>query len=307
MSAPNRPPLSHAEPPPTRGDRVRAALHRALPTQALTWAVRPLAHSRRPWLKDRLNTLFARRYGLDLSEAEATSPTAYTSLNALFTRALRPGARPLPRDPNTLAGPCDGTVSAVGSLDGDGLLQAKGVTYSATELLAGLHGDEFRDGAYLTTYLAPQDYHRIHAPLSARLAASRHVPGRLLTVGPSTARAVPRLYLRNERLVTLWQTAVGPMAIVLVGATNVGTIETTWDGPTGNPPRIERQYGRDGPYLLRGDELGRFNLGSTVILLLPRDALIWSPLLRPGRRIRTGEPLGALRATADSLKALPQA
>ncbi len=291
------PPSSRTEAAGGAVERLRGAGHRLLPTRLLSGLTRRVARIRRPAaLKDRLNRLFARRYGLDLGEAERAEPEAYPDLNALFTRALRPGARPLPEDPRALACPCDGTVSAAGHLDGGRLLQAKGLPYEVAELLGGFDPAPFRDGAFVTLYLSPSDCHRFHAPLDARLVAERHVPGRLLTVAPVAVRSIPRLFVRNERHVTRWQTAAGPLAYVPVGAVNVGSIETAWGGEVGDPPGRRRDYpAGQGPAFQRGDELGRFNLGSTVILLLPPGTIRWAQHLAPGRKVRMGEALGRLR------------
>ena len=292
-------PPTRVEPLPSLGDRVRAAGHRLLPTRALSWLAGRLARCRWSWVKDPLNRAFAARYRLDLEEAEHADPTAYPSLNALFTRGLNPGARPLPADPGALASPCDGTVSAVGTFDAAALLQAKGVAYPPAELLAGMGGEALGSGAYLTLYLSPQDYHRLHAPLDAVLRTERHVPGRLLTVAPPAVRAVPRLFARNERLVTVWDTAAGPMAVVAVGALHVGSIKTTWPG-VAEAARGEAAHYPEGcgPRLARGDELGRFNLGSTVILLLPHGSVRWRADLAPGRRVAMGEPVGELEGAS---------
>ncbi|ABM61600.1 phosphatidylserine decarboxylase [Halorhodospira halophila SL1] len=277
-------------------DRLRAAVHWLLPTRLLSRLTWHVARSPRPWLKNRLNRFLVRRYGLDLSEAEHSDPTAYPTFYALFTRALRPGARPLPEDPQALISPCDGTVSAVGHLHGERLIQAKGIEYSLRGLLHGLDPAPFRDGAFVTIYLSPRDYHRFHAPVAGRLQAERHVPGRLLTVAPSAVRAIRGLFLRNERHVTLWETVVGLVAVVPVGAVNVGSIETVWGGPVGEAPGLSRDFGPgEGVFLGRGEELGRFNLGSTVVVVLPAGVVRWADGLVAGRPVRMGEVLGRLR------------
>ncbi|MFW6380213.1 MAG: archaetidylserine decarboxylase [Halorhodospira sp.] len=301
MSHRNPPEPPRAEPGPSPADRLRGIGHRLLPTRLLSQLTRNLARCRWPWLKDRINRFFAERYRLELSEAEHPVPEAYPTFHALFTRALRPDARPLPADPGAVASPCDGTVSAVGCLRHGQLLQAKGIDYSAAALLDGAADPEaFRDGAFLTLYLSPSDYHRFHAPLDARLVAERHVPGRLLTVAPAAVRSIPGLFLRNERLVTSWESAAGPMAYIPVGALNVGSIETVWGGEAGDPPGHQRSYpGDQAPHLRRGDELGRFNLGSTIILLFGPGTVWWRPDLAPGQRVQMGEPLGTIATCPD--------
>ncbi len=273
-------------------DRLLALAHSFLPTRALSRFTGVLARSRRPWLKNRLNRFFAERYALDLSEAERPRPEDYPSFNALFTRRLQPGSRPLPEDPGSLVSPCDGTVSAVGYLDGESILQAKGVRYRLPTLLGGLPHGGLTDGAFITIYLSPRDYHRFHAPLALSLESERHIPGRLLTVAPSAVRGIGDLFLRNERLALRWQSDRGPVALVAVGALNVGSIETVWSGVSDAPPGSSHHYApEEGPRLQRGDELGRFNLGSTLILLLPRKTTDWDPGLVPGTRLRMGQAL----------------
>ncbi len=284
------------EPSPTRIDHIAAACHRLLPTRILSKITRAVANSRRPWLKNPLNRFFVRRYGIDLTEAEDPRPESYPTFNALFTRALAADARPLADNPKAVIAPCDGTVSAVGRLDGEGILQAKGHHYSAAELLAGAAGPShpFRNGAFITIYLSPRDYHRIHAPRDGRLLSAIHVPGRLLTVAPAAVRALPGLFLRNERLVTVWESDAGTVAVILVGAVNVGLMETAWGGPLSPRGRGDAApLPSNGEVALRrGDELGRFNLGSTVILLFEDGRVAWRPELAPGSALRMGMEIG---------------
>ncbi len=295
----NGPDPARGEPPPTPAHHLAAAGHRLLPTRLLSRLTRAVAHCRWPWLKNPLNRFFVRRYRIDLAEAEHTDPAAYPSFNALFTRALKAGSRPLPGDAAAVAAPCDGTVSAVGTLDGEGILQAKGHHYSAAELLAGAAGDPhpFRNGAFMTIYLSPRDYHRIHAPRDGRLLSAVHVPGRLLTVAPAAVRALPGLFLRNERLVTVWESDAGAVAVILVGAVNVGLMETAWGGPLSPRGRWgATPLPSNGEVALqRGDELGRFNLGSTVILLFEDGQVAWRPELGPGSPVRMGMEIGRIR------------
>ncbi len=291
---PRRPPGASTLAPSAAGprDHASALAQRLLPTRIASRITGRIARLQRPWLKDPLIRAFTRCCAIALEEADPSTPEAYPSLNALFTRALRPGSRPLPADPAALASPCDGTVSAVGVLEKDQLLQAKRHRYTAEELLAG-DARAFHGGSFLTLYLAPDDYHRIHMPLRGRLVAERHVPGRLLSVSPRLTRAIPRLFARNERLVTHWKTSLGPMAIVAVGALNVGSIETVWRGVAGTREGAAHEYPSGaGPELQRGEELGRFNLGSTVVLLLPPNAARWNEHLEPGCKLRMGEAVG---------------
>lgn len=231
----------------------------------------------------------AERMGMDLSEAEH-SVEHYESLSDLFTRHLKEGARPVEAGQQTLVSPVDGAVSALGALEGEALLQAKGLTYSAGELL----GDEefaesLRGGAFITLYLRPKDYHRIHAPLAGRLRSCRRIPGTLFPVQPSSVRNVVGLFVRNERVVLELHTDVGPVAVVFVGAAAVGAITTPFeDGSQGlasfDPP-LE---------IARGDEIGVFNLGSTVIVVMPPGSVSLSPLAT-GDEVRVGLPLGELQ------------
>lgn len=286
---------------PSVGDRVLGGVFAGLPTRLVSALARRLAEARAPWLRGPLNRWFARRFGLELEEAEHPDPDAYPSFNALFTRALKPGTRPLPPDPEDIACPCDGRISALGRLSGDRILQAKGHDFSVAELLADTVEEPaaFRDAAFATIYLAPHDYHRVHAPVGGWLRAEGHIPGRLLTVAPWAVRSVPRLFCRNERLVTVWATPYGPVAVILVGAINVGGLESVWAGPLlpagGGAPATRRYSEADTPArLARGDELGRFNFGSTVIVLLPGEQVAWHASLAPGRAVRVGASLGKL-------------
>ncbi len=267
-----------------------------MPGHAISRLAYRLSRVTTPWIKNPLNRWFVRQFGLDLSEAEHSDPTAYPSLNALFTRALKPGARPLPDDPRLLVSPADGVLSEFGTARADRLLQAKGIDYSLQALLGGdaALSAPFRDGAFATVYLSPRDYHRFHMPLDGRLTHMIYVPGRLFSVSLMTARHIPGLFARNERVVCLFDTPAGRMAVVLVGAVNVAAIETVWAGLVTPPPRgdIEVTTYPDGPTLHRGDELGRFNMGSTVIVLMEKDRLQWLPETRPGMAVRMGQALG---------------
>ncbi|MGB5733220.1 MAG: archaetidylserine decarboxylase [Thiohalocapsa sp.] len=239
---------------------------------------------------------FVRAFDVDLSEAQAPSPDAYATFNAFFTRALRPDARPIDADPAVVVSPVDGVVSQIGDIESGRIFQAKGRDFGCKELLGGDAelASRFNGGAFATLYLSPRDYHRIHMPCEGSLRSTVHIPGRLFSVNPTTAAAVPGLFARNERVVCLFDTALGPMAVVLVGAIFVGSIETVWSGRI-TPPRgskISRiEAGDEAQSLPRGAELGRFNMGSTVILLLPPDSIHWNPGLAPGAAVRCGNAL----------------
>lgn len=243
-------------------------------------------------LTTRLIRWFVGRYGVNMAEAAEPDIARYASFNAFFTRALNPGARPL-ADAKWLC-PVDGAISQFGPLDGERLLQAKGHHYSATALVGGdaTLARDFHGGHFATLYLSPRDYHRIHMPTAGRLRRMIHVPGELFSVNPTTARGVPGLFARNERVVCVFDGETAPFVMVLVGATIVGSMATTWHGVV-NPPRSGQL--RDWTYapgdvsLARGQEMGRFLLGSTVVMLFPPGPLSFNPGWAPGGAIRMGE------------------
>ena len=238
---------------------------------------------------------FVAHYGVDMSEAAEPDITRYASFNDFFTRALRAGARPL-ADADYVC-PVDGAISQFGAIERDQIFQAKGHHYSTCALLAGdtALAAEFEHGQFATIYLSPKDYHRIHMPCAGRLQRMVYVPGDLFSVNPTTARAVPGLFARNERVVSLFDTARGPFVLVLVGATIVGSMATVWHGVV-TPPRpgeIKRWDYADKPVeLAKGAEMGRFLLGSTVVLLWPKGTLKFNPEWAPGGAVRMGEAMG---------------
>ncbi len=281
------------------GQRLFVALQYALPQHLLSGLAFRLTRLRLGPLTRVLIRAFSGAFRVDLSEAAESDPSAYPSFNAFFTRALRADARPL-ADIGALACPVDGAVSQLGTIDGCSIIQAKGRDYRLVDLLGGdaKLAARFSDGAFATLYLSPRDYHRIHMPMDATLLETIHIPGRLFSVNPTTAAAVPRLFARNERVVALFDTAVGPLAMVLVGAIFVGSIETVCGG-LHTPPRasaIRRvDYRGQDKRLRRGEEMGRFNMGSTVILVLADGALRWRPDLGPGSPVRCGAGIGELQ------------
>lgn len=246
---------------------------------------------------------FVRRFGVDLSEAVEPDPTAYATFNQFFTRALKPGIRPMPDDAAAWVSPCDGRVSQLGAIQSGNLLQAKGRDYTVQSLLGGdaALAQRFEQGKFATIYLSPRDYHRIHMPCDGELREMIHVPGRLFSVSPVTVQQVPEIFARNERLVCLFDTAIGPMALVLVGAINVAAIETVWAGIVTPPAGVEVNrwlYGGDTGIdirLSRGQEMGRFNMGSTVVLLLP-EGLTLDSRWQPQSAIQLGERLASPQA-----------
>lgn len=288
--------------PLSLADKLFAGLQRLLPTRLFSRGMHWLAGSQRAWLKCVLIGLFRRLYAIDLAETEQASADDYPSFNAFFTRALRPGARPLPEEPDALACPVDGRVGAHGEITTGRLTQAKGISYTAAGLLQSENAAApFLGGAYATLYLAPHNYHRVHMPITGTLRETRYIPGRLFGVNPTSVRSIPRLFTRNERLACLFDTALGPMAVVLVGAFCVGGIETVWSGAVTPPHRRSRRdtetFSASEPDYIRlqqGDELGRFNLGSTVILLFGGGAVDWSEQICPGRTVHLNDQIGRL-------------
>jgi phosphatidylserine decarboxylase len=279
-------------------DYFKSAPLYLLPHHAISRLACRLSHVQAAWFKNRFIRWFARRYGVEWSEARSQRPEDYPHFNAFFTRPLRPGARPLEGDEGTVVAPVDGCISQVGYLQQDALFQAKGHRFSATELLGGdpARSAQFRDGTFLTAYLSPRDYHRVHMPLAGRLRETVYIPGRLFSVAPFTTRTVPRLFSRNERLVTLFDTDIGAMAVVLVGAINVSAIETVWSGLVRPPPPAAITVTDHRPQsieLERGAEMGRFNMGSTVILLFGDQRVRWLQSLAADQPVRMGQALSA--------------
>jgi len=271
-----------------------------LPQHRISRLVHGFARLRVGWIRKPFTRWFIRRFGVDLSEAAEPDYRAYPDFNSFFTRALKPAARPIDSAPDAVVSPVDGRVSEAGRIDGDAVFQAKGHTFSVHALLGGTRrwSDVFRDGAFTTLYLSPRDYHRIHMPLTGTLQETIHVPGRLFSVNEATTARVPGLFARNERVVTVFETEAGPMALVLVGALNVGSIETVWQGeitpPTGRTIRHWDQRHLN-LTLEKGQEMGRFNMGSTVIVLFSDERVRWESKLRPGEPVRMGERIGEIR------------
>lgn len=255
-------------------------------------------------LKNPIVRWFIRAYDADMDEAAETDPAAYPTFNAFFTRPLRAGVRPIAGDEGTPVSPVDGRVSQAGRIEAGRLYQAKGIDYDLVDLLGGdpRDAEPFLGGAFATLYLAPGDYHRIHMPLAGRLRRMCHVPGRLWSVAPWTVRSIPGLFARNERVVALFDTDRGPLGLVLVGAINVAAIETVWAGLV-TPPRgrsvIHTGYGDNGPRIGRGSEMGRFNMGSTVIVLAPPGVEL-DNVPAPGARVRVGMALASTNPTGAS-------
>lgn len=256
-----------------------------------------LADSRIQWLKDFLIRHFIKHFDVDMSEAAQEDYQRYANFNEFFTRPLKAGARPMPEDVNVLACPVDGFISELGIIQDQQLFQAKGHTYELMALLGGDHEmvSNFRNGAFLTAYLSPRDYHRVHMPTSGILKKMIHVPGSLFSVNPQTVAGVPNLFARNERVVCYFESDCGPMAIILVGAIVVASIATTWQGIVTPPTKSLLQqwsYANNPIHLDRGAEMGHFDVGSTIILLFGKNAVQWGSGLKSGQVLRLGQAIG---------------
>ncbi len=278
-------------------DRLFVAFHSLLPTHFLSWLMFHLAQVKNGAFKNAFIGSFVKLYGVDLSEAELELVKNYPDFNTFFTRALKAGARPLDPDPKSLISPVDGTVSQLGPVRNGAIIQAKGIDYTVAELLGGSKAAGFfNKGSFCTIYLAPYNYHRIHMPANGKMREWSYEPGRLFSVSALAQRTIPKLFARNERVCALFETDHGPLAVIMVGALFVGSIETVWNGRV-TPPHGQKA-GVYSPMssvvLLRGRELGRFNMGSTVIILAPPGMVAWRPELKPGVPVRMGASLGAL-------------
>ncbi len=266
-----------------------------LPKQAITWFAGKVANAEAGRITTGIIRRFIARYQVNMAEAANPDITSYASFNAFFTRALRSDARPL-ADADYIC-PVDGAISQFGPIARDQIFQAKGHAYSTTALVGGdaALAEQFRDGSFATIYLSPKDYHRIHMPCDGRLLRMIYVPGELFSVNPATARGVPGLFARNERVVCVFESAAGPFVLTLVGATIVGSMATTWHGIV-NPPRTKavREWHYDDQQILlkKGDEMGRFLLGSTVVLLFPAGRVQFNPAWKPVLPVRLGEIMG---------------
>jgi phosphatidylserine decarboxylase len=274
---------------------ARVWLQHLLPKKLLCRAVYRIARSPAPWIKRPLIRWFAQHYSIDASEAEPSSLDAYPSFNAFFTRGLKPDARSLEGGDETVVSPVDGRLTELGGIREGRLLQAKGLEYTLAELLGEPRDalEPFVDGSFITLYLAPPDYHRVHLPVGAALTRTRYIPGRRFAVNSETAACIQRLFSRNERVVCWFETGRGPMVVVLVGALNVSSVSTSWLGEIRSGAR--RDWPQAAPIELeRGAEIGRFNLGSTVVLVFGRQLVAWHEHLRPGDKLRLGTAIGTL-------------
>lgn len=282
------------------GERAFIGMQYLLPQRLLSRLVGLVAESRIGFVRAALIRTFLAHYPVDLAEAAQPAADRYASFNDFFTRRLRAGARSFEADPRAALCPADGTVSQAGRIAGDTLVQAKGIDYSAAALLGGdsALAAEFAGGDFATIYLAPHNYHRVHMPLAGTLRIARHVPGDLFSVNAATASGVPGLFARNERIACVFDTATGPLAVVLVGALFVGSMSLAWSGRIRcDGPRAPRDLPCRDPLIAldRGAELGWFNMGSTVVVLFAPQGPALVDGVAAGRAVRVGEPLGLPR------------
>lgn len=282
--------------------RLFIMLQHVLPRYALTAAVYQLARIRTTWFKNAMIRGFVRIYRVDVSEVAGKVPDDFSCFNDFFTRELKDEARPINGAHHSLIAPVDGTVSAAGDIEHDRLLQAKGCAYTLEELLASDVDDArlYHDGTFMTIYLAPHNYHRVHAPWSGTLTAARYVPGDLYSVNDATVQRIPKLFARNERLVCHFMTDAGPMILILVGALNVGSITTPWTGEIrprrrGVVEELDVQRSAHDRQVAAGDLVGWFNMGSTIVMLMPPGACTLRDDLGGGTRVVMGEVVATLR------------
>jgi len=282
----------------TLSDRLFAAFQYALPKHALSRVIYGVARTESPAMKTLLITAFLRKYRVNMAEAAQPDPLSYRSFNGLFTRSLRTDARAIAADPGVVISPADGTVTEAGLVHENTIIQAKSIHYRLDELLAGdlASTQAYRNGNFICIYLAPYDYHRLHMPFEGRLRSTVYVPGDLFSVNAASSRAVPRLFARNERVICDFDTTLGRMAVIMVGAMFVGSIETVYAGEINPPPRRAKQSrsiaAGVGQSFAKGAELGRFNMGSTVVLLFQQDRIRWDDSLEPLATVRMGQQIG---------------
>jgi len=275
-----------------------------IPHRLLSGITYFLMHTRYFPLRDRFMAFMIRRHSVNVDEAldpDYTDRNIHPNINSFFVRALKAGARPIAAGEDKICSPADGTVSQAGVINDEKIFQAKGHSFSLVELLGGSEerARPFRNGHFATIYLSPSDYHRVHIPCSGTLKEMIHIPGKLLSVAPFLIDSVPDLFANNERVATLFDTAIGPMAVILVGAINVGSIETVWAGEI-TPPRglkvTDTHYsGSDAIALEKGAEVGRFNMGSTVIILFGQDKVEWTAELKHDSKVKMGQAIATIK------------
>lgn len=285
-------------------DKLRVLPQYFIPQHFITSLMYRITRCETPWFKNNLIKIFIHIFDVDMSLASNPDPESYSSFNTFFTRELSPEARPITLDDHTILCPVDGAVSQIGNINKinnmDTIIQAKGKSYTLKDLLVK---DElvnmFDGGMFATLYLSPKDYHRIHMPISGQLSRMIYVPGKLFAVNSHTVRVVNSVFARNERVINIFNTDIGPMAMVMVGALNVGSMETVWAGqitPAKDRNINDTQYSDADVKLTQGQEMGRFNMGSTVILLFPKDVIQWSEEMMAEKIIVMGESIGRVES-----------
>lgn len=281
-------------------DYIKALPQYLMPGHLVSRLIHRFTRIRNPRIKNPFTRWFIGHFKINLEEAVNADPEAYEHFNAFFTRELKPGIRPIVEGEETIACPVDGAVSQAEPIRDGRVFQAKGHDYSLVSLLGGSaeRAEPFQNGIFTTIYLSPRDYHRIHMPVTGSLREMVHIPGRLFSVNPATTRVIPGLFARNERVVSLFDTELGPMAMVKVGAVNVGSIETVWAGEITPPAgRVVRSWHYDSGEIItlnKGQEMGRFNMGSTVILIFGSNAVRWDGNIKAEQKVRLGQLLGQL-------------
>jgi phosphatidylserine decarboxylase len=284
---------------------MNAFLQTVLPHHTLSKLMSKLTHSEIVWFKNLFINQIIKHYGVNMDEAQIQDINAFKSFNDFFTRELKPEARPLSTVKNAIVSPADGVVSQAGHITAGDIFQAKGKSFTVTELLGGSveRAAPFNDGLFSTIYLSPKDYHRLHIPLTGTLTEMVHIPGRLFSVNTATTEAVPRLFARNERVCCLFDTEAGPMALILVGAIFVSSVETVWHGVVTPPSRTTVQnwlYENDAPTLQQGEEMGRFNMGSTIIVLFGKDYAEWNADFTANKAVKLAEMIGKTKTIPKS-------
>ena len=288
-------------------DKIFILLQHLLPQHLISRFVGRIAECTNPMVKNTFIKWFAKRYNINMSEALIEEPTAFKNFNAFFTRELKPGVRTIDDAADAIVSPADGAVSQLGNIEHGRIFQAKGRGYGLATLLGGSTqlAEQFVNGSFATIYLSPRDYHRVHMPVTGTLRETIFVPGDLYSVNQTTAENVDQLFARNERLVAIFDTKQGPMAMVLVGAMIVAGIETVWSGHEApvhrKAIRTAYQPEQQEPITLqKGEEMGRFKLGSTVVLLFGEDAVNWQETLRAESPLQLGERIATNKAASDS-------
>ena len=281
----------------TLWDRLVTLPQYLIPQHALSLLMHKLTRSELTWFKNSFTRFIIKKYKVNVEEAKITDLAAYPSFNAFFTRQLREGVRPVAKGDDVVVSPVDGAISQIGQIKQGQIIQAKGRQYSVLELLAGDQqlAQQFDQSQFATIYLSPRDYHRIHMPLTGKLKSMSYIPGKLFSVSPRTARTVPNLFARNERVVTVFETEFGPMVLVLVGAIFVGSMETVWQG------QITPAYGKKVEHwayqdekaitIQKGEEMGRFNMGSTVVMLMPQQCKQFLAEFNAGSTVNMGQAI----------------